>query len=235
METFFDTDKILSRGQLTLELIRKAWLEMGKKRVNPNCDPGFLRQQLPDQAPEEASTFEEVCKDTEEKFLPGVLHWQSPKFFAYYPSCTSDISIYAEMVAQAFVCPGFSYAVSPSHTELENVMVDWSVTAMNLPEKFLIRNSGGGVMLGSATEALFLAAHAAKAKKIAEKGWDLNNPQVLKLVGYYSETTHISSSRALFLKDVAYRRAVPCYLDTAVGNYVVDLKQFREMVEKDIK
>jgi glutamate/tyrosine decarboxylase-like PLP-dependent enzyme len=51
METFFDTDKILSRGQLTLELIRKAWLEMGKKRVNPNCDPGFLRQQLPDQAP----------------------------------------------------------------------------------------------------------------------------------------------------------------------------------------
>ncbi len=82
-------------------------------------------------------------------------------------------------------------------------------------------------MLGSATEALFLAAHAAKAKKIADMGWDLNNPQVLKLVGYYSETTHISSSRALFLKDIHYRRAIPCYLDSTVGNYLVDLKKFR--------
>lgn len=125
-KTFFDTDQLLNRGKLTLELIRNSWLEMSKRKVNPNCDPGFLRQQLPLKAPENPSSFEEVIKDTQEKYIPGMLHWQSPKFFAYYPSCTSDISIYAEMVAQAFACPGFSYAVSPSHTEMENVMVDWS-------------------------------------------------------------------------------------------------------------
>lgn len=61
-KTFFDPDQIHQRGKLTLDLIRKAWVEMGERRINPNCDPGFLRSQFPTQAPEDPSTFEEVCK-----------------------------------------------------------------------------------------------------------------------------------------------------------------------------
>ena len=234
-KTFFDPDQIHQRGKLTLDLIRKAWVEMGERRINPNCDPGFLRSQFPTQAPEDPSTFEEVCKETEEKYLPGVLHWQSPKFFAYYPMCTSDISMYAEMIAQAFVCPAFSYSVSPSHTELENVMMDWMVTAMKLPDKFLISNSGGGAIIGTASEGMVLAIHTAKLRKMAEKGLGLDNPEILKLVGYYSETTHISTSKTLILKDIAHRRAVPCYMDEKIGNYIVNVKKLRGMIEKDLK
>jgi glutamate/tyrosine decarboxylase-like PLP-dependent enzyme len=134
------------------------------------------------------------------------------------------------MIATAFMSPSFNYAVSPSHTELENIMVDWSVQAMNLPKKFLICNTGGGVIIGSATESLFLAVHAAKISKINERKLQLSDPEILKLVGYYSETTHIATARGLLLKDIAHRRDIPCYMDKKIGNYIVDLVKFREIV-----
>lgn len=112
-------------------------------------------------------------------------------------------------------------------------MVDWSSLALNLPKKFLIKNEGGGVILGSATESLFLAVHAAKLSKMAELNITLANPDITKLVGYVSETAHVASQRALMLKDIAHKREVPCFMDETVGNYVVDLPKLREMIEKD--
>ena len=87
----------------------------------------------------------------------------------------------------------------------------------------------------SASNSLFLAVHAAKRLKLEKEGIEPEDPRSLKLVGYVSETAHICSIRALMLKDIHHRRSVPCYFDDKVRNYVVDLKQLEEIIEKDVK
>lgn len=88
-------------------------------------------------------------------------------------------------------------------------MVDWSVKMLGLPDKFLLNNTGGGIINNSATESMFVSVHAAKFKKMKELGIQGNNPDMLRLVGYFGEGSHISSHRALAVKDIFYRRAVP--------------------------
>jgi hypothetical protein len=63
--------------------------------------------------------------------------------------------------------------------------MDWSVKLLGLPSKFLLKNSGGGIINNSTTESIFVTVHAAKCKKLKELNIAGNNPDILKLVGYY--------------------------------------------------
>lgn len=64
-------------------------------------------------------------------------------------------------------------------------------------------------MNNSASESIFVSAHAAKFKKLKELNIQGNNPDLLKLVGYFGQGSHISSERALLIKDIYYRRSIP--------------------------
>lgn len=88
---------------------------------------------------------------TRKVIFPGVSRWQSPKFFGYYPSSINVTNILGDMFAVITQSPSFNYSTSPSFTELENIVVDWSAKALGLPEKFLLKNSGGGIINNSAT------------------------------------------------------------------------------------
>jgi aromatic-L-amino-acid decarboxylase len=94
------------------------------------------------------------------------MKWQSPKFFGFFPSSVNVTSVLGDMFAVITHTPGFTYAVGPSHTELENVVVDWSAKALGLPEKFLLKNSGGGIISNSASESIFNTVHVAKFSKL---------------------------------------------------------------------
>ena len=113
--------------------------------------------------------------------------------------------------------------------------MNWSSEALGLPEKFKIQNVGGGVINSSASNSLFLAVHAAKHRKLEQDKILFDDPRSLKLVAYVSETAHISSLRALMLKDIHYRKLATCKYDTNVQNYVVDLDALRLMIEEDVK
>ncbi len=92
--------------------------------------------------------------------------WQSPRFFGYFPSTIAVTNVLAEMFATTFHSPAFNYSLSPSHTELENITVDWSTLALGLPSKFLIENSGGCIINTSTTESVLVTIHAAKQRKM---------------------------------------------------------------------
>ena len=87
--------------------------------------------------------------------------------------------------------PNFSFAVSPSGTELENVVSDWNVQALGLPEKFLFKGQGGGIINTSAAESIFNSVHIAKYAKRKELEIELDDPRILKLVGYFGEGSFI--------------------------------------------
>ena len=114
-------------------------------------------------------------------------------------------------------------------------MVDWTVLALGLPEKFLMKNSGGGIINTTISEGTFLAIHVAKRRKMKELNIELNDPKTLKFVGYYAEFCYAGADKALFLKNVHYRRAVPSKFCQEKYNFVLDIEKFREMLKKDVE
>ena len=68
--------------------------------------------------------------------MPGIVHWQHPSFFAYFPSNTSYPSILGELLAAGLGVQGMSWVTSPACTELETLMLDWMVELLDLPERF---------------------------------------------------------------------------------------------------
>lgn len=80
--------------------------------------------------------------DIEAKILPGVTHWQSPNYFAYYPSNSSIAGFMGEMLSAGLNIVGFSWITSPAATELETIVLDWLAKMLKLPEDFLSAGKG---------------------------------------------------------------------------------------------
>lgn len=78
-----------------------------------------------------------MIADVQSKILPGVTHWQSPNFFAYYPSNSSVAGFLGEMLSAGLNIVGFSWVTSPAATELEMIVLDWLAKILNLPDHFL--------------------------------------------------------------------------------------------------
>lgn len=95
------------------------------RRVTPEVEPGYLRPMLPKYAPENSEKWEDIMKDVEEAIMPGITHWQHPRFHAYFPAGNSYPSILGEMLSAGLGIVGFSWAASPACTELETIMLDW--------------------------------------------------------------------------------------------------------------
>lgn len=77
-----------------------------------------------------------LIADIQAKILPGVTHWQSPNYFAYYPSNSSIAGFLGEMLSAGINIVGFSWITSPAATELEMVVLDWLAKILKLPDEF---------------------------------------------------------------------------------------------------
>eukprot|EP00099_Drosophila_melanogaster_P025073 NP_724163.1 dopa decarboxylase, isoform C [Drosophila melanogaster] len=182
-----------------------------ERRVLPEVKPGYLKPLIPDAAPEKPEKWQDVMQDIERVIMPGVTHWHSPKFHAYFPTANSYPAIVADMLSGAIACIGFTWIASPACTELEVVMMDWLGKMLELPAEFLACSGGkgGGVIQGTASESTLVALLGAKAKKLKEvkelhPEWD-EHTILGKLVGYCSDQAHSSVERAGLLGGVKLR------------------------------
>uniref|UniRef100_A0A8B9YGQ0 Aromatic-L-amino-acid decarboxylase n=1 Tax=Bos mutus grunniens TaxID=30521 RepID=A0A8B9YGQ0_BOSMU len=141
------------RGKEMVDYVADYLEGIEGRQVFPDVDPGYLRPLIPTTAPQEPETFEAIIEDVEKIIMPGVTHWHSPYFFAYFPTASSYPAMLADMLCGAIGCIGFSWAASPACTELETVMMDWLGKMLQLPEAFLAGEAGegGGVIQVVAT------------------------------------------------------------------------------------
>lgn len=144
-----DADALVSCGAMTLQFVAEYWRSIEKRPVVANVQPGYLRQLLPSEAPEQPESFSNIINDLESTIMAGVTHWHSPNFYAYFPTACSYPSICADILSGGIACIGFSWIASPACTELEAIVMDWLAKAMNLPEFFLSTGSGGGIIQGN--------------------------------------------------------------------------------------
>jgi aromatic-L-amino-acid decarboxylase len=136
-----------------------------------------------------------LLKDVEDRILPGITHWQSPNFFAFFPANASGPSILGDLLASGLGVQGMIWATSPACTELETHVLDWLVDMLDLPEQFKSTTAGGGVIQDTASSASLCALLAARERATGlqsnEKGCDG------RLVAYASSQTHSSVEKAV--------------------------------------
>jgi aromatic-L-amino-acid decarboxylase len=102
--------------------------------VLARVQPGQIRAALPAEPPERAEPFAEVVRDLDEILLPGITHWNHPRFFAYYAISGSEPGILAEFLTAALNVNAMLWRTSPAATELEEVALDWLRRLLGLPE-----------------------------------------------------------------------------------------------------
>ncbi|XP_031342799.1 aromatic-L-amino-acid decarboxylase-like isoform X2 [Photinus pyralis] len=222
-------------GKEMIDYVANYLENIRDRRVLPTVEPGYLRPLLPEQAPNKPDRWEDVLADVEKLIMPGVTHWHSPKFHAYFPTANSYPAIVADILSGAIACIGFSWIASPACTELEVVMLDWLGKMLDLPAEFLACSGGkgGGVIQGTASEATLVALLGAKARKIATvKGehpeWTESHI-IERLVAYTSSQSHSSVERAGLLGGVRMRSLPTDDKHRLTGSTL------REAIQKDIE
>jgi len=98
--------------------------------------PGEIRNKIPASPPQTAETMEVILKDFEEIILPGITHWNHPRFFAYFPANNSGPSILAELLTAGLGVNAMLWQTSPAATELEEAVMDWLRQMLDLPPDF---------------------------------------------------------------------------------------------------
>jgi aromatic-L-amino-acid decarboxylase len=101
--------------------------------VLSRVEPGAIRAALPKRAPETAEPFSAVLRDLDDVLLPGLTHWQSPRYFAYFATTASEPGILAELLVAALNQVGILWRASPALQELEEVTLEWLADLLGLP------------------------------------------------------------------------------------------------------
>jgi aromatic-L-amino-acid decarboxylase len=157
--------------------------------------PGEVRAGLPAAPPECGEPFDRILADVESKILPGITHWQSPSFFAYFPTGVSGPSMLAELLSAGLGVQGMLWVTSPACTELETHMLDWLVDMLGLPDRFKSAGAGGGVIQDTASSSTLCALLAARER--ATDGASNRSGCDGKLVAYTSSQAHASVEKAM--------------------------------------
>ena len=121
-------------GRAALDWAADYLERVGDLPVLAQVAPGDIRSRLPDHAPDEPEPFSAVLRDLDEILLPGVTHWQHPRFFAYFATSAAEPGILAELLAATLNSVGFLWRTAPASTELEAVVLDWTAKLLGLPD-----------------------------------------------------------------------------------------------------
>lgn len=106
---------------------------VGDLPVASSVRPGEIRAQLPDAPPEHGEPFEAMLRDLDEVIVPGLTHWNHPRFFAWFSNTGSEPGVLAELLIAALNVNAFTWLSSPAATELEVTVMDWLAQLLGLP------------------------------------------------------------------------------------------------------
>ncbi len=188
-------DEFREYGRMVIDWIADYQQHVDEYPVLSQVQPGEIRAGLPEDPPQDGEPFEAILGDLGNLIMPGITHWQSPNFFAFFPANTSGPSILAELLSAGLGVQGMSWITSPACTELETHVLDWLAVMLGLPDKFMSHTAGGGVIQDTASSATLSALLAARerATNYASNERGCNG----QLVAYASNQTHSSFEKAV--------------------------------------
>ena len=153
-------------GRRTVDFLADYMQNVERWPVLSRARPGEIAAAIPAHPPQSGDlTPDAFFTELERTILPGLTHWQSPNFHAYFPCNASGPGIIGELLSAGLNVNGMLWATSPAATELETRMMDWMAEMLGLPGAFLSTSErGGGCIQGTASESTLIALLAARQR-----------------------------------------------------------------------
>ncbi|XP_020096428.1 tyrosine/DOPA decarboxylase 2-like [Ananas comosus] len=187
-----EPEEFRRQAHVMVDFLADYYRDVGSYPVRSQVEPGYLSKVLPGSAPNQPESLDAILRDVREHIVPGLTHWQSPSYFAYFPSSGSTAGFLGEMLSTGFNVVGFNWMSSPAATELESIVMDWLGGMLALPRPFLFSGGGGGVLQGTTCEAILCTLTAARDRMLGRVGRE----HIGRLVVYGSDQTHCALQKA---------------------------------------
>lgn len=193
--------------------------------VKPNAEPGSIFEQLPSEAPEQSESMDTIISDFEKIIMPGMTHWESPRFMAYFPANKSYPSVLAEMLTATLGAQCMSWITSPAATELEEQMMSWLRDMIGLPNTFtgVIQDTASTATLS----ALLMARENITDFGINESGF----PSDERFMIYCSSETHSSIEKNIKIAGFGRRNLRKIQVD---DDFAMNPKALEDAIQNDL-
>ena len=193
--------------------------------VRAQTKPGEIANALAPAPPSKGEPMDAIMADFERVVMPGMTHWQHPRFFAYFPANAAPPSMIAEMIVTTIAAQCMLWQTSPAATEMEGVMVDWLRQAVALPDGYT------GVIQDSASSATLSAVLTMRERAIGFSGnrEGLHGKGRLRI--YCSDEVHSSIDRAAWVAGIGQENLVK--LPTRGARDGLDIDALRTAIRED--
>ncbi len=196
------TDEFRKHAHELVEWMAGYMENAQKFPVKSQVSPGEIFNKIPDKPPRNPESFDSLMKDMDSVIMPGITHWQSPNFFAYFPANTSPPSVLAEMMIATLGAQCMIWETSPAAAELEEKMMIWLRDMIGLPSEF------EGVIQDSASTSTLAAILTARENAT---GFSIN-AEGAKQAGilrvYCSGQTHSSVDKAVKISGIGHKNLI---------------------------
>ncbi len=191
--------------------------------VKSKIEPGDIYAAIPDEAPLESESMEQIMEDFDHIILPGMTHWQHPGFHAYFPANSSVESVLAETLTSAMGAQCMIWETSPAAAELEQRMMEWLRDAMGMPGSF------EGVIQDSASSASLVSLITAREVATGFRSNEEGVPPNLRV--YCSKETHSSIEKGVAVCGIGTKNLVKIGVDQQMR---MDPSELEERIKEDL-
>jgi aromatic-L-amino-acid decarboxylase len=181
-------------GHELIDWIADYRADVAKRPVMSRASPGEIRASLPGAPPDAPEAFAAILRDVDDKVLPGLSHWQHPRFFGYFPANSDLASVLGDFLSTGLGVLGLSWQSSPALSEIEEVVCDWMRQLLGLSTAF------SGVIQDTASTSTLVALICARERSLdyalTKDGLQGGGPP---LIVYTSAQSHSSVEKAALL------------------------------------
>ena len=213
-------------GHRLIDWIADYRATIADRPVMASVAPGEVRAALPAAPPEDPEPMDAVLADLDRVIMPGITHWQSPRFFGYFPANAPLAGVLGDLVSTGLGVIGLSWQSGPAITELEEVVTDWVRQMVGLSAAW------SGVIQDTASTSSLVALLCARERSsgYAMARGGMQAPGAPLLV-YASAQSHSSVEKAALLAGFGrdHLRLVPCD-----AHHAMRADTFAAMVEADL-
>lgn len=196
-------DEFRRAGRAAVDWIADYYEHIESYPVLSRVQPGEIRAGLPPEPPRRGEPFDAILADLQQRILPGITHWQSPNFFAFFPANASGPAMLGDLLSSGLGVQGMLWLTSPACTELESLVLDWLAEMLGLPAAFKSSGPGGGVIQDAASSAALTALLVARERAT---GWESNEQGLAApLTAYASTQAHSSIEKAVRIAGLGRR------------------------------
>jgi aromatic-L-amino-acid decarboxylase len=154
-------EQFRAAGHQLIDWIADYRTRVEQRPVMAGTEPGEIKARLPASPPDAPEPFDAIVADLDRIVVPGLSHWQHPRFFGYFPCNGSLASVLGDYVSTGLGVLGLAWQSSPALTEVEEVATDWLRQMLGLSAAW------SGVIQDTASTSTLIALICARERATA--------------------------------------------------------------------